>query len=56
VPCAFVRDVAHVVRIETLRMSPLIVERCGSPSLWLGATFSPRIIVIIESAPSNLLP
>src|SRR5262245_17353651 len=29
VSCAFVGDVADVVRIETLRMSPLIVEKCG---------------------------
>ena len=52
---AFVGDVADVVRIESFRMSPLIVERCGPPSLSLGGTFSLRIR-IIESSPGNLLP
>ena len=52
---ALVSDVADVIRIETVRLSPVIVERRDPPSLSLGGTFN-LWIGIDESFPGNLLP
>jgi hypothetical protein len=55
VSCALVGDVAYVVRIETLRSTPLIVDRSTKTKLAFDRSFSllPRLI---ESSPAKLLP
>ena len=50
--CAFIGDVANVVRIETLGSTPLIVDE---PGFSLDRPFSLRSR-LVESPPGNLLP
>jgi hypothetical protein len=55
VSCALVGDVAYVIRIETLRSTPLIVDKSTKASLAFDRAFTlwPRLI---ESSPAELMP
>ena len=55
VSCALVGDVADVVRIETLRSTPLIVDRATKAKLAFDRTFTWRH-GLTESFPARLLP
>src|SRR5262245_12048552 len=47
VSCALVRDVAHVVRIETFRATPLVVDSSAKANLVLDRTLSRRFGLVV---------